>query len=322
MAEQEKSGTSAPSSADGLPGWLLPVVGLVLAGGLAAAYLLGFVGDQLVAEVLAAGFVIVLAAIALKAGLGPAANPAMKGLSVAYVALFLFVALYPATKSLLPGQPAAEGTLSAQGDKLALPGAGTYRILVHTPLHEGSEARVSYTIKAGNSSVEGTLERTYAYRRARRGAAVRVSEDHDVDAHQVTVGDPAQVSLDSVRTDSRGGTASLTVRAYPLLPPVVMWLAMGLVVVAGAFLEAKLSVKGAMSMTGAAAISFAFLIDSANPGSALGPVMGSALLGAGGGALGGSFMGWAGHKLFPPAEPKGFAGTKAAKDRQSKAKEA
>lgn len=278
-----------------LRGWILPVAGLALAGLVAAGYLLGLLGDRAVAGLASLAFGATLAIIALRAGL-ERSSAGIRAAVAGYAALLAAVGLYPAYEELLPGEPAAVGQLGAEQGSMALPSGGAYRLVVSAPLSRGREARITYRLKAGGETLEGVLERVTTYQRGRRGGAMPVAEDHDVSTHELTIPGDARVSLDSVAGEGSG--TLLTVRAYKVLPPWLVYALMGLVIAAGTYLEGRLSARGALSMSGSAAALFGVLLKTTNPAAILGPVLGSALLAAGGGALGGSALASLGRRLF------------------------
>ncbi len=292
-------GLHAEGLGSALPGWVLPVAGLAAAGLLAAGYLLGFLGDRAVAAVASLAFGAALAVIAVRAGFERASSQ-IRAAVVAYAALMVAVGLYPAYQELMPGEPDAVGLLGAEQRSMALPSAGAYRLVVSAPLSGGREARITYRLRAGGEALDGVLERVTTYQRVRRGGAMPVAEDHNVSAHELTVGDGARVDLDSVAGEASG--TALTIRAYKVVPPWLVYALMGLMLAAGTYLEGRLSARGALSMTGAAAALFGILLKTTNPAAVLGPVLGSALLAAGGGALAGSVLGSVGRKLFAPKE--------------------
>jgi hypothetical protein len=299
--DSQKSNAEAyPAGNRVLKGLALPIVALVLAAGVAIAYFSGALADEQIAEMIALAFVLILFGFAVKAGF-ESRHGLMRLAVVAYALLFFLVGLYPATVELMPGKPVVEGQLSENQRTLALPLPGSYRLLVSSPLKQGGDARLAYKIRAGESSLEGALERVYSYRRVRRGNAMRISEDHDVESHDLKAeGNPPTLTLDSMSGESTG--SALTVRAFRVVSPLAIHGAMALLLLLGMFLEAKIAARGALTMTGATAVCFGLLITSASPGSVLGPVLGSVLLGAGGGALGGSLLAAVGRKLFKAPE--------------------
>lgn len=303
-------GPSGEGHGPALQAWILPVAGLAAAGLVAAGYLLGFLGDRAVATVASLAFGAALAIIALRAGFERASSRTRAAVA-GYAALMVAVGLYPAYQELAPGEPSVEGRLGSEQRSLALPSGGAYRLVVSAPLSGSREARVAYRLKVGGEALDGVLERVTTYQRVRRGGAMPVAEDHNVSAHELTVPDGApRVELDSVTGEATG--VQLTVRAYRVLPPWLVVALTLLMLAAGTFLEGRLSARGALSMSGAAAALFGVLLKTTDPASVLGPVLGSALLAAGGGALAGSVLGSIGRKLFAPKEGAPVAGRRPA----------
>ena len=291
-------------------GLLLGVAGAVAIGGVALAYFFNVVSDQVVGILIAGAFTLVLALMVLKVGLEQA-KPVQRYASLALVLGIAFAALYPAKVALHLGHPDASATMSETNKTLKLTSGGEYHVLVSGHLGEGREAKISYRLKAGDLVIDGALERQYATRRARKGAAIQVAEDHDLMAHEVNVsGASPQLVLDQITAGQQ-----VLVQAYAMMPQELVWALMALVALLGMFVETKAPSSGTVVMAAAAAICFGIIIETADQRSmALGTLWGS-LLAAGGGAVMGSVLGGIGKKIFKaePVGPKGKAEKKGGK---------
>lgn len=312
MSDESKGqGAAEGSPREGINKTAVAVVGgILLVAGIGLAYYFNVVSDQVIGMLIAGAFVLVLALIVLKVAL-EVHKPGLRYGIFAFTLGLAAIALYPAKVALHLGRATASETLSEANPALKLPSGGDYRVLVSGHLDEGQGARVAYTLKSGDQSIEGALERQYATRRARRGAAIQVPEDHDLEAHEISVpsGSP-QILLDRVTPGHQ-----VKVQAFPMLPPALVYLLMVVVAVAGMFLETRAPNNGSLVMTGAAAVSFGLILKTANPGSMALATLWAAMLAAGGGAVVGTFLGAIGKKIFPAAEPPG------AKSRRAKAKD-
>ncbi len=276
----------------------LGVAVAVIGIGLAIGHFLDWISGQIIGSFIAGGFVVVLALLVVRVAL-QTVRPVLRMALFLYVLLFAAVAIYPASEALRLGRPSSSGIVSESNRSLALPSEGIYRVLVRGHLSTGSDARISYRFKAGEAGFEGALTRDYVVRRARRGPGIQGVEDHDLKVHEVSVtGSPATLVLDSI-----GGGTELTLEAFRVVPELVIWLFMGLVALAGMFLEAKAPSNGTVVMTGASAVFFGLIIKIATPTSMGSATFWSALLGAGGGAIGGSILNAAAKKIFGVAKP-------------------
>lgn len=240
---------------------IVALLGLaLLAGGLGLAYALGAFSEQMIGSLIAIAFVAMLVFLVARVALGTASSGLRNALGLMTLGMAA-VALYPASVALHLGHPVATATLGDLETSLALPSGGSYRVLVSGRLHEGHDARIAYRLNAGGESVDGALERQYMTRRARRGAAIQVPEEHDVEAHDVTVsGAPPALVLESV-----SGKAQLQIQAYRVLPPGLAWAVMAAVLLAAAFLDAKVAANGVVASAAAAAVCFGLSIKTGNP---------------------------------------------------------
>jgi len=315
MADELKDRSGSPF--EGLnKTYLLVGLAALLAGGLSLAYFFSWVSDQLVGLLIAGAFVIVLALFALKVAF-ETTRTGLRNALIVYVLVFAAVALYPAKDALHLGHPSASATLT-ESQSLTLPSDGAYHVLVSGHLAEGHDARITYKLKAGDESVDGTLERQYMTRRARRGASIQVPEDHDLEAHEMTVsGNPPAIVLDSVSAGHE-----LLVQAFRTVPMPIVWAVMLLVLIAGTFLEVKLASNGSVVMTGASAVCFGLVIKTANPSSMAWATLWGALLAAGGGAIAGSALSGIGRKVFSAPEPSRKGKAKKGSDDDEKSEKA
>ncbi len=300
MSEDASKIEATPGFSASLHGWVLPVAGLACVGLLAGAHLLGWVGDGPVASIASLAYGLALVGIAVRAGFERSSSR-IRAVVMTYAVAFAVVGLYPAYVELFPGAPTATAQLGESQRAMALPSGGSYRLVVSAPLASGRDAHVNYRLKVGTEPLDGVLERVTTYQRVRRGSAMPVAEDHNVSAHEVRIADGASVVLDSVSGEASG--TALTVNAFKILPPWLVYALMALLLVVGTVLEGRLLARGALSMTCGAAILFGLLIKTTNPATILGPVLGSALLAAGGGALLGSALASIGRRLFADREP-------------------
>ncbi|MBI5542712.1 MAG: hypothetical protein HY901_02410 [Deltaproteobacteria bacterium] len=278
------------------------VVALLGAGGIALAYFFNWVSDQLVGLFVAGAFATVLAVLVVRVALD-LVQPGLRYGAFALVLGMACVALYPASVALHLGRPSASATLDEGNSTLALPSGGHYQVLVSGHLGESRDARITYRLKAGEEVVDGALERAYMTRRARRGAAIQVPEDHDLAAHEIAVPD-ASPSL----TLETGTKAAMLVQAFHILPPALVWALMLLVALAGMFLESRAPSNGTLVMSAVAAGCFGLIIKTATPSSMAWATLWGALLAAGGGAVGGSILAAIGKKVFPAPEAAGPKG--------------
>lgn len=304
MSDEGKTNLEKESSGgEGLSkGVVAGVVLALAAAGIALAYFFNVVSDQVVGILIAGAFALVLALMVLKVGVDQV-KPTLRYVSFALALGIAFAALYPAKVALHLGHADASATMSEANKTLTLPSGGEYNVLVSGRLGEGQEAKISYRLKAGAAVVDGALERQYATRRARRGAAIQVAEDHDLAAHEISVPSASPVLvLDQITSGQQ-----VLVQAFSSIPSLVVWAVMALVLALAAFLEAKAPSSGTVAMAGAAAVCFGFIIETADQRSmALGTLWGS-LLAAGGGAVLGSILGAVGRKVFK-AEAAGVKG--------------
>jgi hypothetical protein len=283
--------------------WVPPAVALALIGGIALAYFFGVLGDAQVAMVASLTFAGVLAAVAIKAGF-ESQSGAFRAATLLCGALLVFAVGYSSAAVLLPGSPDAIGVLREAGATMTVPSPGSYRLQVSASLAAGGEPRIEYRIDGGQAQVAGTIERTYSFARARRGPATRVAQDHDMASHALAVaGEPPTIRLESLRGE--GAKGGLTVRAFKVLPPAALWSLIGLMIVLATFLEGRLRRSQSMVVASAVASAvFVSMVEWATPHSAIGPVLGAALLGAGGGVIGGSILGAVGRRLFAAPAPR------------------
>lgn len=269
-------------------GWK-PLVGaaVVVVVGMGVGCFFGWIRESVIGLVLAGAFAATLAGIALNAAFSRLSGLPRAG-GILLAALIVVVCLYPAREMIAPGSPEVEGRVSLQSPELALK-PGSWRLLVSSHLSAGSDATVSYILHAGSETLEGTLERVMSRQRAGRRGSIEVVEDHDIVAHEVTLrGGDTAVRLDTL--SGRSTTNDLLIRAYPALPSWTLFAVIGALVALGIALEAKFKARSAFTMTAVAALCFGLLIRTASLGSTIGPVVYSALLAAGGGALGGSLL--------------------------------
>ncbi|HEY3449822.1 MAG TPA: hypothetical protein VGK67_25935 [Myxococcales bacterium] len=316
MSGEEKANVEKETSGgEGVSKGLLAGIAIaVLAGGVSIAYFLNVVSDQVVGILIAGAFALVLGLMVLKVGLDQA-KPAVRYASFALVLGIAFAALYPAKVALHLGHPDASATLSETSRTLKLGSGGDYHVLVSGHLGESRDAKISYRLKAGGTSIiDGALERQYATKRARKGASIQVAEDHDLAAHEVNVpGANPQLVLDQITTGQQ-----VLVQAFSMVSPPIVWVLMALVLLLGTFVETKVPSSGTVVMAAAAAVLFGFIIETADQRSmALGSLWG-ALLAAGGGAVLGSVLAAIGKKVFKaePTGPKGKSDKKSGKKEQ------
>ena len=316
MADDEvKDKSSSGSPLDGVnKTYILGGLAVLLAGGLGLAYFFSWVSDQLIGLLIAGAFTIILAVLALKVAF-ETSKTGLRNLLVVYVLLFAAVALYPAKDALHLGHPTASATLT-ETQSLSLPSGGAYRVLVSGHLSEGRDASIKYRIKAGDEAVDGELKREYLTRRARRGASIQVPEDHDLEAHEMSISNtPPAIVLESVTTGHE-----VLVQAFRTVPMPIVWVAMALVLILGTFLEVKLASNGSVVMTGASAVCFGLVIKTANPSAMALASLWGALLAAGGGAIAGSVLGAIGRKVFTAPEPT-RKGKRSDEDKSEKSKD-
>lgn len=283
-------------------GWVLPVGALAAIGAVALAYFFGLLGEAVVAMIASVLFAVVLAGVIVHAGF-ESPNGAVRAATLLCAVLTLGVIGYSSAVVLVPGSPVATNTLREPGASMALPAPGSYRLQVSARLPASGEPRIAYRLGGGAGSVEGVIERVFGTARARRGPATRVAQDHDMAGNALMVaGEPPLIKLESLRGEgSKGG---VTVRAFKVLSPSVIWAVVGLLLALATVLEGRLRRSQSMlvaSVVGAAI--FVPMIEWATPRSAMGPVLGSALLATGGGVFGGALLGAIGRKLFGPRNP-------------------
>ncbi|MGC4113507.1 MAG: hypothetical protein QM765_02335 [Myxococcales bacterium] len=317
MSDEGKANEAKETSGgEGVSKGMVAGIALALAAaGIALAYFLNLVSDQVVGILVAGAFALILALMVLKVALEQV-KPAIRYSAFALVLGMAFASIYPAKVALHLGHPDASATLSEASKTLALTSGGEYHVLVSGHLGQGQDAKISYRLKAGESTAEGALQREMATRRARKGAGYQVAEDHDVMAHELAVpsADPKLV-LDQVSSGQQ-----VLVQAFSTLPQPLLWALLALVLLLGMFVEAKAPSSGTVVMAAAASVCFGLIIATADQRSGVGGMLGSALLGGFGGAVLGSILGVVGKKVFKaePAGPKGKADRKGKNDEDGK----
>ena len=295
MAEGQREPRLPDEAREALLSWGPLVGALLLVGALGLAFFFGLVGERTVAVVAAAAFALMLAGIGVHAGF-ERRDARLRGAAVLFGLGLLVVTGLPASSVLLPGRPEASAVLGSSGEGFALPAAGAWRLVVAARLARKGESKVEYRLRVGDEELEGRLERVRAAGRGRRGPAIPVEEEHDVQAHEVRVAAAgARVRLESLEGKPAG--AGLTVQAYRTVAPGLLWALIAGLLAAGAFLEGRFPARGGFAMPAVAAALFGLIVLSA-PRAALGPVLGAALLGAGGGVVGGTLLRVIGTALF------------------------
>lgn len=257
---------------------------LAAAGGL---YVLGLLDEEHTAAVGVGAMALWAALFMLRQALGRAGPGRALGLASA-AATLLAVAL-PAIPTVWPGKPVFEGELGLEGDSLAVPppAAGRVRILVAGRLAEGGEPSASYVIEGVEPPIQGRLERVFRQVRVGRGGRARVAADHTADWFDGAIRSGSALTLR--RVSGRLGGRLLVTGYRPLAPAPWPWALAGGALLLAAAADARLGKGSGLAVPAGMALAFGLLVtENATPFSAVGPVMGAAVLGA----IAGSLAGW------------------------------
>jgi hypothetical protein len=288
---------------EALGGRTLPVGAIAVVAAAGGLYLLGLLDEEHAAAIGVAVVALWVALYMVHRAVGRAVAGRALGL-VAAAATLLAVAL-PAIPTVWPGRAVFEGELGAEGDRLALPAdaAGRIRILVAGRLAEGGEPSASYVIEGVEPPIQGKLERVYRQVRVGRGGRARVAADHTADWFDGAV-PPGTAALRLQRVSGRLGGRLLVSGHRPLVPAPWPWALAGGALLLAAMAEARLGKGSALAVPAGMALAFGLLVTAnATPFSAVGPVMGAAVLGAIVGSLAGWIAGALARRLLPRAGP-------------------
>jgi hypothetical protein len=281
---------------EALTGWVLPVAALVAVGVAGALYVAGVLPEGWTGGLIVLAVSIAAAGWLVREALAPREDPLPRTLLLVAAAGVLVLTAWPAFRTVVPGAPLAEGALE-QGDALAVPHAGTIRVLVQGQLPPGGTPSLAFRLAGVEPSAEGRLERTYSYARVGRGARTRVAHDRTSTFIEARLPRGASLQLESLRGDHVG---PLQVAVFP--EPIPGWLLVVLAVAiaaVAAIADARIG-KGNGAVVAGMALAFGVLVtENATPASAVGETFGSILLGAIAGALGGAILGFLARRAVP-----------------------
>ncbi len=284
-----------------LGGSTLPVGVVAVLGVAGGLYLLGLLDEERTAAVGVGAMSLWAALFMLRQALGRA-GPG-RALGLASAAATLLAAVLPAIPTVWPGKALFEGELGAPGDALVLPpgSAGRVRILVAGRLGEGGEPSASYVIDGVEPQLQGRLERVYRQVRVGRGGRAQVASDHTADWFDEAI-PPGSAALTLSRVSGRLGGRLLVSGHRPLVPAPWPWALAGGALLLASVAEARLGKGSGLAVPAGMAVAFGLLVTAnATPFSAVGPVMGAAVLGAIVGSLAGWVAGALARRLLPGA---------------------
>jgi hypothetical protein len=298
-----------------LSGWKVPLAGLVVAASAALLHLGGLASEPAAAAVIVLCVAVVAALHLAARALDPTRDGWSRALAGVAAALTAVATAFPSVRTVLPGEALLQGELRQRGDQVTVPAglSGAVRLLVTGALPDRGEPWVSFRIAGTDPPVEGRLARTFAYARIGRGGRRRVASDHAADFHDARIAPGTRaLELEQVQGSL---DAPLRVAAYrqPLPIPGGPWgLALAALALA-ALAEARLARPSALAVPAGMALAFGLLVTyDATPSSAVGPAVGSLLLGAIAGSLAGWFAGALARRLVPPGRRGAIGGRGAA----------
>jgi hypothetical protein len=304
---------------DALSGWILPVAGLVAVGVVGLLYLTGLASEEATATLVVVAVAFLVALYVARPALDPQREPLARGLAVAAAVLTLVASLWPALRTVRPGEPLFAGDVGQVDETIPVPpgAAGPVRLLVSGKLPDRGEPSVSFTITGTKEPVEGKLERTYGYARVGRGTRTRVAHDHTADYYPADLpADTSALKLDRL-SGQLGSRLTVAVFREPFPFAGGPWILAGLALLLACAADARLAQRNNLSVAAGMALAFALLVTyNATPAAAVGPTVGGIVLGALGGSLAGWIVGAAMRQIVPaaprrPAPGKGKAASAA-----------
>jgi hypothetical protein len=269
---------------EALPGWILPVSGIVAALAVFILYVTELVSERTIGMLVTVAFAGGLAWGQLIPALQTTAIPFARGIGVAGAVFCVGVVLYSFQVVGFPGAAAAQATLTLNQKVLILPGQGAYRLLVSGRLSGSGEAKGDYRLTpSGGGEINGSLKRSIARMSFKRGTGVAVPVEHTQMFHYADVGSPPQVELTRLGTELKG---ELHVAAFKTLPLwfLLAWVAAGLL--ATSVTDVLVGAKGRCAVVGGAAACFSLMmVTQVAPDFVAKPTFGAAMLGVAAGAV-------------------------------------
>ena len=296
---------------EALSGWILPGAALVAVGVVGALYLAGIASEEATATLVVLAVGIVAALYIVRPALDAQREPLARGLAVVAAVATLVASLWPALRTVRPGEPLFAGDMGQVDDAIAVPPgvAGPVRLLVSGKLPDRGEPSVTFTITGTKEPVEGKLERTYGYTRVGRGTRARVAHDHTADYYPADL--PAgALALKLERLSGQlGSRLAVAVFREPFPFAGGPWILAGLALLLACAADARLAQRNNLSVATGMAVAFALLVTyNATPAAAVGPSVGGVVLGALAGSLAGWIVGAAVRQVVPPAPRRTAAG--------------